>query len=166
MNSFHIVCKRKKGWNMIELKVLTWQAPLKIRVRKDMNMLLRVQHKRNNNKIIRVVSFSIRLNMWRRTVPNITFGVQRKVQFLLMVCSKVNLASIPRNTWWLDSVATTHISVSMQGCLSYRKPNNGERCIFVGDRKLMEVDVIGIFRLLSATGYYLDLKDTFCCIVF
>nr|CAN61066.1 hypothetical protein VITISV_004412 [Vitis vinifera] len=39
----------------------------------------------------------------------------------------------PRNTWWLDSGATTHICVSMQGCLSYRKPSDAERCIYVGD---------------------------------
>ena len=43
----------------------------------------------------------------------------KKGTFLTLVCSEVNLASVPRNTWWLDSGATTHISVSMQGCLSY-----------------------------------------------
>ena len=85
----------------------------------------------------------------------------KKGIILSLVCSEVNLALVPRNTWWLDSGATTHISVSMQGCLSYRKPNDGERYIFVGDNKLVEVDVIGTFRLLLATSYYLDLKDTF-----
>ena len=37
----------------------------------------------------------------------------KKGTILTLVCSEVNLASIPRNTWWLDSSATTHISVSM-----------------------------------------------------
>ena len=78
-----------------------------------------------------------------------------------MVCSEVNLTSVPRNTWWLDSGATTNISVSMQGCLSYRRPNNAERSIYVGDEKSVDVKAIGIFRLLLCTGYYLDLKDTF-----
>jgi len=59
----------------------------------------------------------------------------KKGMFYTLVCSDVNLASVPRNSWWLDSVATTHISVSMQGCLSYRKPCDGERYIFIGDGK-------------------------------
>ncbi|KAA8549901.1 hypothetical protein F0562_001585 [Nyssa sinensis] len=34
----------------------------------------------------------------------------------------------------------------MPGCLSCRKPNDGERYIFVGDGKKVEVEAIGIFR--------------------
>ena len=49
----------------------------------------------------------------------------------------------------------------MQGCLSYRRPSDGERYIFVGDRKSVKVELIGHFRLLLGTGLYLDLKDTF-----
>ena len=37
----------------------------------------------------------------------------KKDTLLALVCSKVNLASVPRNTWWIDSGATMHISVSM-----------------------------------------------------
>ena len=85
----------------------------------------------------------------------------KKGTFLSLVCSEVNLASVPRNIWWLDSGATTNISVSMQGCLSYRKPNDAERRIYVGDGKSVEVEAIGHFRLLLSTGYYLDLIDTF-----
>ncbi|KAL3613382.1 hypothetical protein CASFOL_042795 [Castilleja foliolosa] len=48
-----------------------------------------------------------------------------------------------------------------KGCLSYRKPSDGERHIFVGDGKSVEVEAIGHFRLLLRTGFYLDLKDTF-----
>ena len=44
----------------------------------------------------------------------------KKNMFLTLVCSEVNLALVPRNTWWLDSGTNTHISVSsMHGCLSY-----------------------------------------------
>jgi len=81
--------------------------------------------------------------------------------FFTFVCSEVNLVSVPKNTWWLDSGATTHISASMQGCLSYRRPSDGERYIFVGDEKSVEVEAIGHFRLLLGTGLYLDLKDAF-----
>ena len=36
-----------------------------------------------------------------------------------LVCSEVNLALVPGNTWWLEFGATTDISVSMKGCLNY-----------------------------------------------
>ncbi|KAL5545114.1 hypothetical protein UlMin_008898 [Ulmus minor] len=66
---------------------------------------------------------------------------------------KAETTSVSRNTWWLDSGATTHICVSMQGCLSYRKPSDAERCIYVGDGQLVEVEAIGHFRLLLKSGY-------------
>ncbi|KAL4320124.1 hypothetical protein GQ457_18G006850 [Hibiscus cannabinus] len=77
-----------------------------------------------------------------------------------LVCSEVNLASVPRNTWWIDSGATTHISISMQGCLSYRKPSDGERNIFVGDGKSVEVEAIGHFRLLLGTDKVASYNET------
>ena len=80
--------------------------------------------------------------------------------FLTLVCSEVNLASVAKNTWWLDSGATTNISVSMQGCLSYQKPIDFERWIYVRDDKSVKEEAIGHFRLLLCTGFYLDLKDT------
>ena len=79
---------------------------------------------------------------------------------LSLVCFEVNLALVPRHTWWLDSVATTHISVSMQGCLSCRKLSDDERYIYVGDGNPVEVEAIGTFRLLLRTGFYLDLIET------
>ena len=80
---------------------------------------------------------------------------------LALVCSEVNLVFVSRNTWWIYSGATTHISVSMQGCLSYRAPNDAKRFIYVGIGKSMEVEAIGHFRLLLKTEIYLDLKETF-----
>ena len=85
----------------------------------------------------------------------------KKGTLLNLVCSEVNLTSVPKHTWWIDYGATTHISVSMQGCLSYRKPNDGERYIFVGDGKKVEVEAIGTFRLLLKSGTYLDLNETY-----
>ena len=85
----------------------------------------------------------------------------KKGTLLNLVCSEVNLTSIPKHTWWIDSGTTTHISVSMQGCLSCRKPNDGERYIFVGDGKKVEVEAIGTFRLLLKSGTYLDLNETY-----
>ena len=85
----------------------------------------------------------------------------KKVTLLALVCLEVNLAYVLRNTWWIDSDATTHISISMHGCLSYRASNDVERFIYVGDGKLVEVEAIGHFRLLLKTRIYLDLKETF-----
>ena len=85
----------------------------------------------------------------------------KKGTTLAMVCSEVNLTSVPSNTWWVDSGATTHISVSMQDCLRSRKPNDAERYIFVGNGKSVAVHAVGIFRLHFESGFHLDLEETF-----
>ena len=38
------------------------------------------------------------------------------------VSSEVNLALVPSDTWWIDTRATTHISVTMQACHSSGLP--------------------------------------------
>ncbi|TYJ98082.1 uncharacterized protein E5676_scaffold565G00130 [Cucumis melo var. makuwa] len=54
----------------------------------------------------------------------------------------VNLASVPTDAWWVDSGATTHISISMQGCLWSQLPNDAEKFIYVDDGKAVEVEAI------------------------
>ena len=66
----------------------------------------------------------------------------KKGESLALVCFKVNLAFILKDTWWVDSSATTHISVTMQGCLWSRLPSDNERFIFVGDGKNVAVEAI------------------------
>ena len=56
--------------------------------------------------------------------------------------------------WWIDSGATTHISVSMHDCLSCRKPIDDERYIYMGDGKSVKVEAIGKFILLLRTEFY------------
>ena len=46
----------------------------------------------------------------------------KKGKLLNFVCSKVNLALILNHTWWRDTGATAHISVTMQGFLRSRVP--------------------------------------------
>ena len=72
-----------------------------------------------------------------------------------LVCSEVNLSTISRYSWWLDSGATSNISISEQGCLNLRKPTEAERYIYVGNIGKVEVEGIGKFRLLCRTGFYL-----------
>ncbi|CAM8957193.1 unnamed protein product [Rhodiola kirilowii] len=81
-------------------------------------------------------------------------------KFHTLVCSEVNLSSVSRNTWWLDSSATTHICVSMQGCLSFRRPTDAKWRVYVGDGQSVEVEAIGHFGLLLVSGHFLDLMDT------
>jgi len=57
MNSFHIVCKKRKDFSIRNLKVLIMSVPQRIRARKERRMkLLRVQIKRNLRKV-KTVSF-------------------------------------------------------------------------------------------------------------
>ncbi|TYK08891.1 Copia protein [Cucumis melo var. makuwa] len=74
----------------------------------------------------------------KKNCPKYTKWRVKKGKLLTLVCSEVNLASVPIDTWWVDSGATTHISISMQSCLLCRPPNDAERFIYVGDDKAVE----------------------------
>ncbi|KAL6334689.1 hypothetical protein AAG906_021246 [Vitis piasezkii] len=50
---------------------------------------------------------------------------EKKATLLNFVCSEINLVVVPTDTWWIDTGATTHISVTMQGCLRSQMPNDG-----------------------------------------
>ena len=76
-----------------------------------------------------------------------------------MFVLKVNLIFVPENTWWVDSSAISHISLTMHGCLwSWL---DDERFIFVGDNKRVALEVIGTFRLQLKTEFYLNLFEAF-----
>ena len=61
----------------------------------------------------------------------------------------------------VNSDATTHIRMTMQGFLWSRRPSDDEMFIFVGDGKKFAVEAVGTFRLQLKTGFYLDLFETF-----
>ena len=65
------------------------------------------------------------------------------------------------HTWWVDSGAATHVSISLQCCLWNPLSNDVERFIYVSNGKTKKVEVIGTFRLLLKTGVYLDLNETY-----
>ena len=98
---------------------------------------------------------------FKKECPKFVAWRIKKGTLLILVCSEVNLTSVPSHTWWVDYDATTHVSVSLQGCLWSRPPNDSERFIYVGDGKTTKVEAIGTFRLLLKTGVYLDLKETY-----
>ena len=119
------------------------------------------QHKESTGNAENACFFCKAVGHVKKQCTNYHAWRAKKGMLLSFVCSEVNLTSVPAHTWWIDSGATTHISVSMQGCLSCRKPNDSERYIYVGDGKSVEVEAIGTFRLLLKTGFYLDLKETY-----
>ena len=77
------------------------------------------------------------------------------------VCSEVNLALIPNHIWWIDTSATTHISVTLQGCLRSRVSINAKRFIYIGNGNKAHIEVIGLFRLQLESSCHLDLDETF-----
>ena len=65
------------------------------------------------------------------------------------------------DTWWIDTGATTHISVTMQACHSSRLPIDGERYIYTGNGKKAQVQAIGTFQLMLDSSFILILENTF-----
>ena len=100
------------------------------------------------------------MSHFKKECPKFVAWRIKKGTLLTLVCSKVNFTSVPSHTWWVDSCTTTHVSISLQGCLWSRPQNDSERFIYVGDGKTAKVEAIGTFRLLLKTGAYLDLKET------
>jgi hypothetical protein len=84
-----------------------------------------------------------------------------KERFFSFICSEINTVLVPVDIWWIDSGTTTHIYVSMQGCLSHRRPNDVKKYIYSGDGNKAEVEAIGHFKILLNTEFYLDLYETF-----
>ena len=86
---------------------------------------------------------------------------------LTLVCSEVNLVSVPRYTWWVDSGATAHISISKQGCQSYCQPSDDERFIYMGDDSRIEVQTIGVFKLsLMSVWFCFRIERDICYTIF
>ncbi|RDX60874.1 hypothetical protein CR513_60950, partial [Mucuna pruriens] len=50
----------------------------------------------------------------------------KKLGHMKKQCPKYAAWRVKKDTWWLDSRATTHISVTMQGCLWSRPPSDDE----------------------------------------
>ena len=53
---------------------------------------------------------------------------------LALVCSEVNLTSIPMHLWWVDSGSTTHVMIrTMPTCKNTRDQINLERIALIFD---------------------------------
>jgi len=65
------------------------------------------------------------------------------------------------DTWCVDFGATTHISVTIHGCLWTQPPSDIEIFIYVADDNKVAVEAVGTFRLCSKTEIFLDLLRRF-----
>ena len=70
------------------------------------------------------------------------------------------LVDVPPNSWWMDTGASIHITNTMQGYLTSRKLNKGERSITVGNGIEVDAEVIGTLHLILDSGFTLDLVNT------
>lgn len=70
-----------------------------------------------------------------------------------------NAISVDRETWWLDTGASTHIANTMQGFITQSVPSKDEVSVFVGNGIKVAVELIGVVRLQLESGFYLDLED-------
>ena len=65
---------------------------------------------------------------------------------LIRACSIVNLTYVHVIPWWVNSGATTHISV-FRGYMWSLKPIDAERFIFEGGGETVTIEAIRTFRL-------------------
>ena len=86
---------------------------------------------------------------------------EKKGNFITLICTEVNLAFVHIDTWWVDSGATIHVSMSMQGCLHFWKPRSEEKYEYSGNNTSARVEGIGTFRLLLNTSHFVNLVDTY-----
>ena len=75
------------------------------------------QQKKQNNDEEFACYFCKKSGHMKKECPKYAAWHVKKGKFLTLVCSEVNLTFVPKDTWWVDSSATTHISMTMQGCL-------------------------------------------------
>ena len=83
----------------------------------------------------------------KKDCPKYAKWLVKKGKLLNFICSEVNLTLIPNHTWWIDTSATTHISVKMQGCLRSPVSIDAERFIYIGNGNKTPIEAIGLFRL-------------------
>jgi hypothetical protein len=79
------------------------------------------------------------------------------IKGFVSVCFESNLTEVLSNTWWLDSMATTHVSNTMQGFLSILTINPNKNFMLMGNRVRASIEAISTYRLFLDTGYHLDL---------
>ena len=79
---------------------------------------------------------------------------------LALVCES-NLSEAPSSSWWLNNGATNHVAFTIQGFINWRKPNQDESRLTVGNNEKADVVFVGDVILILYSDFRLMLKDTF-----
>ncbi|KAK3002003.1 hypothetical protein RJ639_020929 [Escallonia herrerae] len=86
--------------------------------------------------------------------------LKKKGNLSICFCYESYTIDAPLNTWWVDTGATVHITNSLQGFLSVKKLNKGDRNVLVGNGEKAQVEAVGTLHLVLESGFNLDLVDT------
>ncbi|KAK2990326.1 hypothetical protein RJ640_003598 [Escallonia rubra] len=86
--------------------------------------------------------------------------LEKKCNLSICFCYESYTIDVPLNAWWVDTGVTVHISNSLQGFLSVKKLNKGDRNVLVGNGEKAQVEAVGTLRLVLESGFNLDLVDT------
>jgi transposase InsO family protein len=78
---------------------------------------------------------------------------------LALVCFESNLVDVPLNSWWVDTGASIHVTNSLHGFKSKRRPYDGEVAVYMGNGEKALVEFIGVVNLPLASGGVLVLDD-------
>ena len=65
--------------------------------------------------------------------------LEKKGNYLVMVCLESDIIDVLSNTWWLDTVAIIHVTNSLQVVISKRRPTNLEHYVYIGDDTRLKV---------------------------
>uniref|UniRef100_A0A6N2K712 Integrase catalytic domain-containing protein n=1 Tax=Salix viminalis TaxID=40686 RepID=A0A6N2K712_SALVM len=150
----------KDKWNIQELKAMLIQEEARLKKQKNQVALIvglnkagssfkkpSMKDKRRISQIRKVVKcfFCKKEGHMKKDCP------RRKAWF--------DKKEVPRNTWWLDSGASTHVSHIKQGFSTIQPLKGTESYLFMGNRMKARIVGIGTYRLIFDTGCYIDLEN-------
>ena len=172
----------KDKWNFQELKAMLIQEEARLKKQKNQVALIvglnkagssfkkpSMKDKRKDKGIFKGPESQIRKVVkcffckkeghMKKDCPRRKAWFDKKGTQHLFVCSELNLVEVPRNTWWLDSGASTHVSHIKQGFSTIQPLKGTESYLFMGNRMKARIVGIGTYRLIFDTGCFIDLEN-------
>ena len=172
----------KDKWNFQELKAMLIQEEARLKKQKNQVVLIvglnkagssfkkpSMKDKRKDKGIFKGPESNIRKVVkcffckkeghMKKDCPRRKAWFDKKGTQHLFVCSELNLVEVPRNTWWLDSGASTHVSHIKQGFSTIQPLKGTESYLFMGNRMKARIEGIGTYRLIFDTGCFIDLEN-------
>ena len=97
----------------------------------------------------------------KKDCPKFQKWLENKGKSISLVCYESNMVNVIYNTWWIDSGSTIHVSNTLQGMTSLRKPLPSEQGIYSGSKMRSHVEAVGTCNLVLSSGFVLNLEKTF-----